>query len=93
MDVVGQAVREIVGRYAGIAPENLNLNAVLEELGIDSLDTSEIILEFEERLDLSIPDEDRVFFSEGTVGTVIAHLHAELFGGRGPRRPERVSGG
>ena len=45
----------------------------LDDLGADSLDTVELIMEFEEEFDLEIPDED----AEGitTVGSAVDYIN------------------
>jgi acyl carrier protein len=44
----------------------------LDDLGADSLDTVELIMEFEEEFDLEIPDEDAETIT--SVGNAIAYL-------------------
>ena len=44
----------------------------LDDLGADSLDTVELIMEFEEEFDLEIPDEDAE--TSTSVGNAIAYL-------------------
>ena len=44
----------------------------LDDLGADSLDTVELIMEFEEEFDLEIPDEDAETIT--SVGSAIAYL-------------------
>ncbi len=51
-------VSEIVGEQMGIAPDNLRENTALEaDLGCDSLDVTEIVMETEEHFDLTTPSE------------------------------------
>lgn len=38
--------------------ESITLDTKFESLGIDSLDTTELILELEEEFDINIPDND-----------------------------------
>ena len=45
----------------------------LDDLGADSLDTVELIMEFEEEFDLEIPDEDAVKIT--TVGTAFEYVN------------------
>ena len=49
----------------------------LDDLGADSLDTVELIMEFEEEFDLEIPDEDAEKIT--TVGAALEYInnHAE----------------
>jgi acyl carrier protein len=45
----------------------------LDDLGADSLDTVELIMEFEEEFDLEIPDEDAEKIT--TVGAAIEYIN------------------
>ena len=45
----------------------------LEDLGADSLDTVELIMEFEEEFDIEIPDEDAESIT--TVGSAISYIN------------------
>ncbi len=46
------------------------------DLGADSLDTVELIMEFEKEFDLAIPDDEAEKIS--TVGEAIAHIEAAV---------------
>lgn len=46
------------------------------DLGADSLDTVELIMEFEKEFDLAIPDDEAEKIS--TVGEAIAHIEAAI---------------
>jgi acyl carrier protein len=46
------------------------------DLGADSLDTVELIMEFEKEFDLAIPDDQAEKIS--TVGEAIAHIEAAV---------------
>ena len=45
----------------------------LDDLGADSLDTVELIMEFEEEIDLEIPDEDAEKIT--TVGAALEYIN------------------
>ena len=55
-----------------ITPE-LNLK---EELGVDSVDLMEFIINLEEAFDIEIPDEDMDNFK--TISDVVAYIHEKL---------------
>ena len=55
-----------------ITPE-LNLK---EELGVDSVDLMEFIINLEEAFDIEIPDEDMDNFK--TISDVVAYIHEQL---------------
>lgn len=71
-DDVLAGVREIVGQQMGIPPETIREDHSLEnDLGCDSLDRVEIMMEVEDQFDLDIPDD-----SADAVGTI-----ADIVGG------------
>ena len=52
-------VKEIVIDKLGVAEENITMDAkFIDDLGADSLDTVELIMEFEDEFSIEIPDED-----------------------------------
>jgi acyl carrier protein len=53
-----RGVKQIVGQHMGIAPETIREgDALLADLGCDSLDVIEITMEVEEHFDITVPDE------------------------------------
>ena len=56
-------------------------SSFVEDLGADSLDTVELIMEFEDEFGIEISDEDAEKIS--SVGEAIAHLE-KLVGQKGP---------
>ncbi len=58
-EAVEEKVREIIVKQLGVTPEEVTLEAsFIEDLGADSLDTVELVMEFEEAFGLEIPDEE-----------------------------------
>jgi acyl carrier protein len=56
-DVLTQ-VKEIVAPYASMTPDEvLEKHALIEDLGLDSLDVMEVTMEIEEQYDISVPEE------------------------------------
>ena len=52
-------ITEIIIDKLGVDKSKINLSArFIEDLGADSLDTVELIMQFEEEFDIEIPDED-----------------------------------
>ena len=50
---------EIIEDKLGVDKAKITINArFIEDLGADSLDTVELIMQFEEEFDIEIPDED-----------------------------------
>ena len=56
---IEERVRTIVYEQLGVTDEEVKSEAsFVEDLGADSLDTVELIMQFEEDFDIEIPDED-----------------------------------
>ena len=70
-------IKEIIIDKLGVEGSKITLDArFLEDLGADSLDTVELIMQFEEEFDIEISDED----AEGltTVGNSIDYINSKL---------------
>lgn len=77
MESVEERVKEITSELLGIAPADLkNDSRFVEDLGADSLDAVELVLEFEEEFDIEIPDEEAVKLT--TVQNVIDYIEHQL---------------
>ncbi len=59
MSSIQDKVFDIVSEHLGTAREDITLeSAFIEDLKADSLDIVELVMEFEEEFDITIPDED-----------------------------------
>jgi acyl carrier protein len=59
MSDIQETVTQILVEKIGIAPTEATLDAnFIKDLGIDSLDYAEIVMEFEQTFDIRIPDSD-----------------------------------
>jgi acyl carrier protein len=68
-----EKVREIIARELGVEREKLTDDAsFMEDLGADSLDTVELVMEFEKEFNIDIPDEDAEKLR--TVGDALNYL-------------------
>ena len=56
-DPLVQTVLSAIAEVKHVAPETIDLDAPLADLGLDSLDTVTMLFELETRLDIAIPDE------------------------------------
>ena len=66
-------IKEIIIDKLGIEESEITESASFtNDLGADSLDTVELIMEFEKEFNVSIPDEDAEKI--GTVGDAISYL-------------------
>jgi acyl carrier protein len=72
-----EKMRDILVEHLGITPEEVTPEAsFIEDLGADSLDTVELVMELEETFDLQIPDEEAEKLT--TVGAVLDYLEDRL---------------
>lgn len=76
MSQVASKVIEIVVDKLGVdAAEAVPTASFTNDLGADSLDTVELIMEFEKEFEISIPDEDAEKIA--TVGDAIAYIESK----------------
>lgn len=52
-----ERVRRLIGGYLKIAPETIGEDSRLEELGLDSLGSLELVFEIEEEFKIKVPDD------------------------------------
>ena len=70
---IEKAVIEIVGEQMGVDPSTLSRStSFVNDLNADSLDTVELVMEFEDRFETSIPDDKAEKIK--TVGEAIAFI-------------------
>ncbi len=77
MSNITERVIKIIVEKLGITKEEITPNASFtNDLGADSLDTVELIMEFEKEFNISIPDED----AEGiaTVKDAVTYIEKNL---------------
>ena len=75
MSEVANKVKEIIVDKLGVEASEVTENASFtNDLGADSLDTVELIMEFEREFDIQIAEEDAEKIT--TVGEAIAHIEA-----------------
>lgn len=69
-------VTQILIEKIGIAPTEATLDAnFIKDLGIDSLDYAEIVMEFEQTFDIRIPDSDAEKLQ--TVGQAVKYIEEQ----------------
>ncbi|MGQ9700131.1 MAG: acyl carrier protein [Candidatus Bipolaricaulaceae bacterium] len=77
MSEVGNRVKEIIAEQLMVDLEEITEDSTfVGDLGADSLDRVELIMEFEEEFGIEIPDEDAEKIT--TVGEAIAYLERRL---------------
>ncbi len=75
-DVAAKVKAIIVDKLGVDESEVVNEASFTNDLGADSLDTVELIMEFEKEFDLAIPDDEAEKIS--TVGEAISHIETAL---------------
>ena len=76
MSEVAEKVKQIIVDKLGVDEgEVTNEASFTDDLGADSLDTVELIMEFEKEFDISIPDEEAEKIQ--TVGQAVDYLAAQ----------------
>jgi len=76
MASIAESVKEIIVDKLGVEPSEVTPEASFADLGADALDTVELIMEFEKKFNISIPDEaaEKIV----TVGDAISYLEHNL---------------
>ncbi len=73
MSEIAERVKQIIVEKLGVEESEVtNEASFTNDLGADSLDTVELIMEFEKEFNISIPDDQAE--NIGTVGQAIAYL-------------------
>ena len=76
---LSEKVKDIIEKELGVEREKLTNEAgFIEDLGADSLDIVELVMEFEKEFNITIPDEDSERLR--TVGDAIAYLQQKVSG-------------
>ncbi len=74
---VEERVKKIVCDQMGTTADKINLGtSFINDLGADSLDTVELVMEFEDEFEISIPDEDAEKIQ--TVGAAVTYIQDKL---------------
>ncbi len=74
---IEERVKEIIIKQVGGNKEQVtNETSFVNDLGADSLDTVELVMEFEDAFDMNIPDEDAEKIQ--TVGDAIKYIKEHI---------------
>lgn len=79
MSSIAEKVKKIIVDKLGVGEDEVTPEASFtNDLGADSLDTVELIMEFEKEFDITIPDEDAEKIQ--TVGDAMNYLESQIQG-------------
>ena len=77
MQDISKRVAQILIEKLGIAESEITPDAnLVKDLGIDSLDYAEIVMDFEQTFDIKIPDDDAEKLS--TIGNAVKYIENKL---------------
>ena len=77
MSDIAERVKKIVVDHLGVDAEKVVEGAsFIDDLGADSLDTVELVMEFEKAFNVQIPDEDAEKIA--TVGDAVNYLKSKI---------------
>ena len=75
MSDIAEKVKDIVCEQMGASKDKITEStSFINDLGADSLDTVELVMEFEEQFDINIPDEEAEKIQ--TVGDAVNYITA-----------------
>ena len=77
MEEISKEVENILVNKLGIAATEVTADAnLIKDLGIDSLDYAELVMEFEQTFDIRIPDNDAELLS--TVNQAVKYIEGKI---------------
>jgi acyl carrier protein len=77
MQTIQKKITSILTDKIGISESEITLEAsFVKDLGIDSLDYAELVMEFEQTFDIKIPDDDADKMQ--TIGQAVAYIKEKL---------------
>ena len=65
---------ELLAEHLGQSPDSITADSTFEDLGVDSLDTVELLMELEEHLGIEIELDEKVT----TVGELVAFVEKKM---------------
>ena len=85
MAAIAEKIKAVIAEQLGVKPEEVTDQAkFVDDLGADSLDTVELLMELEEEFDINIPDDAAEKIQ--TVGQAIDHIQDAVDGSGGPEQ-------
>ena len=78
MDTREEKLRSLIVEHLSVERESVTLDATLNDLGADSLDTFELLIAIEKEFDIHFPDED--IAQVDTMRATLAYIDARAGG-------------
>jgi acyl carrier protein len=77
MQDIQHKITDILSQKLGIAESEITPDAnFVKDLGIDSLDYAELVMDFEQTFDIKIPDDDAEKMQ--TIGQAVKYIQSKL---------------
>lgn len=78
IEQIEQRVKKVVAEQLGVNEADIkNESSFVEDLGVDSLDTVELVMALEEEFECEIPDEEaeKITTVQQAIDYIVAHLN------------------
>lgn len=72
--MIFEKIRKIIVEQLGVGEDEIKLETSFEDLGVDSLDLFQIIIEIEEEFDIQIEDAEKIT----TVGDAVNFVESKI---------------
>lgn len=72
--MIFEKIRKIIVEQLGVGEDEIKLETSFEDLGVDSLDLFQIIIEIEEEFDIQIEDAEKIT----TVGEAVNFVESKI---------------
>jgi len=76
---IAQKARELIAESLGVSPDEIRAeSSFIDDLGADSLDIVELVMEIEKQFELEIPDEEaeKISTVQDAVDYIVANVDA-----------------
>ena len=76
---IAQKARELIAESLGVSPDEIRSeSSFIDDLGADSLDIVELVMEIEKQFELEIPDEEaeKISTVQDAVDYIVANVDA-----------------
>jgi len=75
---IKEKIKESIVEIEGLDPSEIKDDSTFKTLGIDSIDSVELVLALEEGFDIKIPDEDLEKLSDATFSELVSYIAGKV---------------